>query len=93
MGQHLEEFDQGHRRSSRDTSHQNHLQPPDQALADVPPPAPAAHEAGLAVAEHEQGDCHGGDGPAQRDEGIVWADEEVWEEGHEAADEVAQCDG
>lgn len=93
MSHHLESLDQSHRRSSGNASDKDHLQPTDEALADVPPALPAAHEASLAVSEYEQGDDHCRDGPTQRDESILGTDEEVGQKRNESTDEVAQGNG
>lgn len=93
VSQHLEKLDQPHRGPGCKAAYKDHLKSSDDTFADVSPAGPATHEAGLAVPEEKQSDGHGRDGPAQSDECVLWADEEVRKQRHEPANEVAQGNG
>lgn len=92
LRQRLKPPNQPHSTSRSQTTRNDHLKGSRERLPHIHRPLPTTHDPGLRVAKHEQRNDHGSNGPAQGDEGITRSDEEVGQEGDEAAEEVAEGD-
>ena len=84
---------QPHRRSSRHTAHDNHLQRAPHAPPHVLPSPPTSHHPGLHPPKHKQRHDHDADADPQREQDLAALDAEVRQQRQEAADEIAHGDG
>lgn len=82
---------QPNRRTGSNTTNTTHLNSTPHTSKNIITPRPTAHNTGLDVSKHQQGNGHHADTPVQGNHNL--RDDKVWNERYEPANEITQCKG